>query len=300
MVEYLTLQALNGLIIGLIYALMALGLTLIFSVLKIVNFAHGELYMLGAYASYYLSAKLGFPPVLAVPASMVIVFFLGIGIEVLFLRPVYTGAVERKDEYAILITFGLSLFLQNMALYVFGPWTKRAPSFMSGTVAIGSLVISKDRIIVSALAAMLMLVALLVINRTFIGKGMRAVSQDRDAAAVVGINPFRMNLLTFGTGAALAAAGGALIGPIFLIFPTMGAMPVIKAFVIIVIGGMGSVKGSIIASLLLGEIESLGSVLFPDLTRGLAYKNAFGLLFLAILLLVKPTGLFGEKHVRME
>lgn len=300
MLEYLILQAINGFIIGLTYALMALGLTLIFSVLKIVNFAHGELYMLGAYASYYLSSKLGLPPVLAVPAAMIIVFCIGVTIEILLLRPVYTGAVERKDEYAILITFGLSLFLQNLALYVFGPWTRRSPSFMSGTVAVSTLTISKDRIIVSVLAIILMVVILLIISKTFLGKGMRAVSQDRNAASVAGINPFQMNMLTFGAGAALAAAGGALIGPIFLIFPTMGGMPVIKAFVIIVLGGMGSIKGSIIASLLLGEIESLGSVLFPDMTRGLAYKNAFGLLFLAILLLIKPTGLFGEKHVRMQ
>lgn len=300
MTEYLILQALNGLVIGLIYALMALGLAIIFSVLKIVNFAHGELYMLGAYASYYLITLLGFPPVPAVLASMVVVFFIGLAIEHLLLRPVYTGAVERKDEYAILITFGLSIFLQNLALYVFGPWTRRSPSFMAGTVNLGFLTISKDRLIVSALAVILMLTVILIIDQTFIGKAMRAVSQDRDAASVVGINPFRMNLLTFGAGSALAAAGGALIGPIFLIFPTMGAMPVIKAFVIIVLGGMGSIKGTIIASLLLGEAESLGSVLFPDLTRGLAYKNAFGLLFLAVVLLVKPTGLFGEKHVRME
>jgi branched-chain amino acid transport system permease protein len=159
---------------------------------------------------------------------------------------------------------------------------------------------SWDRLVVSALALVLMVAALIIIGRTFIGKGLRAVSQDREAAAIVGINPHRMNLLTFGVGSALAAAAGGLIGPIFLIFPTMGAMPVIKAFVIIVLGGMGSIRGSIIASLILGEAETLGSVVFPDLSRGLAYKNAFGLLFLVAVLLWRPTGLFGEKHERLE
>ena len=220
--------------------------------------------------------------------------------EFLLLRPVYTGAVERKDEYAILMTFGLSIFLQNLALVVFGPWTRRSPSFLPGTVSVRFLTISNDRMAVAALVILLLAATLIIIDRTFVGKGLRAVSQDRDAAAVVGISPFRMNRLTFGAGAALAGAAGALMGPIFLIFPTMGAMPVIKAFVIIVLGGMGSVRGSIIASLILGEAESLGSVFFPDLTRGLAYKNAFGLLFLVIVLLIRPTGLFGEKHVRME
>ncbi len=300
MAEYLALQALNGLIIGLIYALMALGLTLIFSVLKIVNFAHGELYMLGAYASYYLSTRLGVPTLLAVPASMLIIFVLGMLIEYLLLRPVFTGAVERKDEYAILITFGLSIFLQNLSLYVFGPWTKRSASFVSGTLSISFLTISNDRLVVAGMAIILMGATLLVIGRTSVGKALRAVSQDKDAASIVGINPFRMNCLAFGVGSALAAAAGALIGPIFLIFPTMGAMPAIKGFVIIVLGGMGSIRGTIIASLLLGVVESLGSVLIPDMTRGLAYKNAFGLLFLIVILLIKPTGLFGEKHVRME
>jgi branched-chain amino acid transport system permease protein len=298
--EYLFLQAVNGLVIGLVYALMALGLTLIFSVSKVVNFAHGEVYMLGAYASYYLASGLGLHPVPAVLGSMAAGFLIGAAVERAFLRPLYTGRIERKDEYAIFITFGLSIFLQNLALYLFGPWTRRSPSFFEGTVSLGSLSISSDRVTVSGLAIVLMLVFLAVMSRTFIGKGLRAVSQDRDAAAIAGINPLRMNLLTFGTGSALAAAAGALMGPIFLIFPTMGTMPVIKGFVIIVLGGMGSVRGTIIAAILLGEVESLGSVLIPDMSRGMAYKNAFGLILLSAVLLVRPTGLFGEKHVRME
>ena len=300
MTEYLLLQALNGLVVGLVYALMALGLTLIFSVSKIVNFAHGEVYMLGAYASYFLASGLGLHPAAAVLGAMAAGFLIGAAVEGLLLRPLTTGRIERKDEYAILITFGLSIFLQNLALTLFGPWTRRSPSFLEGTASFGFLSISRDRIVVSALAAGVMLLFLFVMGRTFLGKGLRAVSQDRDAAAIAGINPQRMNLFTFGTGSALAAAAGALIGPIFLIFPTMGTMPVIKGFVIIVLGGMGSIKGSIIAALLLGEVESLGPVLIPDISRGLAYKNAFGLLLLSGVLLMRPTGLFGEKHVRME
>lgn len=299
MIEYLALQAFNGLIIGLLYALMALGLTLVFSVLKIVNFAHGEMYMLGGFASYYLAASAGVQPILAVFLAMVAIFALGVVIELMLLRPLYTGAVERKDEYAILITFGLSIFLQNFALAVFGPWTKKPPDFMSGTTTFGLLTTSNDRLVISGLAITVMLLLLIIVHRTFIGKAIRAVSQDREATAICGINPYRMNLFTFGIGVAMAAGAGALIGPIFLISPTMGALPAVKSFVIIVLGGMGSIRGTIIASLLLGEVESLGSVLFPDLTRGLAYKNAFGVLMLAIVLLIRPTGLFGEKHVRM-
>ncbi|MFQ6117246.1 MAG: branched-chain amino acid ABC transporter permease, partial [Candidatus Bipolaricaulia bacterium] len=125
--EFFTAQALNGLIIGLIYALMSVGLALIFSVLKFVNFAHGEFYMIGAFASYYLATLFGIHPILSVLLSMAVVFLLGGLLHYLFLRPIYTEAVERKDEYAILMTFGLGILLQNLAMTVFGPWTKRSP-----------------------------------------------------------------------------------------------------------------------------------------------------------------------------
>jgi len=298
--EFFIAQAINGLIIGLLYALVAIGLSLIFSVLKLVNFAHGECYMMGAFASYYLSAYFGINPILAVFLAMVIVFIIGVAIQYLFLRPIYTGAVERKDEYAILITFGLGIFLQNLAMSLFGPWTKKSPDFVSGITSTGFLTVDNNRLVVSAVAIIIMLALMLVINWTFIGKALRAVSQDRDAAAIVGINPHLMNMLAFGIGVTLAGGAGALIGPIFLISPVMGVLPGIKSFVIIVLGGMGSIRGAIIGSILLGEIESLGSVFLLDPTRGLAYKNAFGVLLLVIVLLVKPTGLFGEKHVRME
>jgi branched-chain amino acid transport system permease protein len=298
--ELLTAQVVNGLIIGLLYALMAIGLALIFSVLKLVNFAHGQCYMMGAFVSYYFSTHLGIDPFVSVFLSMVVVFAVALAIQYLFLRPIYTGAVERKDEYAILITFALGIFLENLAMSVFGPWTVKSPNFLSGVTRVGFLTIDYNRLLVSGAAVVIMTALLLIIGRTFLGKALRAVSQDRDAAAIVGINPHRMNLLAFGIGVALAGGAGALMGPIFLISPTMGTLPGIKAFVIIVLGGMGSIKGAIIGSLLLGEVESLGSVYFINPTVGLAYKNAFGVMLLAIVLLVKPTGLFGEKHVKME
>ncbi len=298
--ELLTAQIVNGLIIGLLYALMAIGLALIFSVLKLVNFAHGQCYMMGAFVSYYFSTHLGLDPILSVFLSMIVVFFIALAIQYLFLRPIYTGAVERKDEYAILITFALGIFLENLAKSVFGPGTVKSPDFISGVAKLGFLTLDYNRLIVSGAAVIIMLALLLVIGKTFLGKALRAVSQDRDAAAIVGINPHRLNLLAFGIGVALAGGAGALMGPIFLISPTMGTLPGIKAFVIIVLGGMGSIKGAIIGSLLLGEVESLGSVYFINPAVGLAYKNAFGVLLLAIVLLVKPTGLFGEKHVKME
>lgn len=298
--EFWIPQVVNGLVIGVLYALMAIGLSLIFSVLKIVNFAHGEVYMIGAYTSYFMARSFGVNPFLAVFIGMLAGFILGLVIEFLLLRPLFTGAVERKDEYAILITFGLGILIQNLAFVAFGPWIRNPPDFIAGTTTAGFLTVPNNRIVVSALAIIIMLALLLVIGKTFLGKALRAVSQDRDAAAIVGINPHRMNLLAFGIGVALAAGAGALMGPIFTVQPGMGILPGLKSFVIIVLGGMGSIRGAIIGALLLGQMECLVPVLIPDLTRGLAYKNAFGVLLLIIVLLIKPTGLFGEKHVRME
>lgn len=298
--ELFIAQALNGLIIGLLYALVAIGLALIFSVLKLVNFAHGQIYMIGAYISYYSCTLLKIDPILSVFLSMVVVFCIGLAIQYLFLRPLYTGAVERKDEYAILITFALGIFFENLAMSVFGPWTVKSPDFISGVTTMGFLTVDNNRLFDSGVAIVIIVALLLVLGKTFLGKALRAVSQDRDAAAIVGINPHRMNLLAFAIGVALAGGAGALMGPVFLISPMIGTLPGIKSFVIIVLGGMGSIKGAIIGSLLLGEVESLASVYFINPTVGLAYKNAFGVLLLAIVLLVKPTGLFGEKHVRMD
>ncbi len=293
-------QVVNGLIIGLLYALMASGLALIFSVLKLVNFAHGQFYMAGAFASYYLATLLGVPPLLSVLLAMLFVFVVGVVVHLLLLQPLYTGQVERKDEYAILMTFGLGILMQNLALALFGPWTKKPPDFAPGVTTLGPLTLDNDRLVVAGMATALMLGLLWVIGRTFVGRALQAVSQDRDAAAIVGINPHRMNRLAFGLGVGLAGGAGALIGPIFLVSPSMGILPGVKSFVIIVLGGMGSIPGAILGALLLGQIESLGSVYLLDPTRGLAYKNAFGVLLLALVLLVKPTGLFGQRHVRME
>jgi len=300
MFEYLFSQIVNGFVIGSIYALMAVGLTVIFSVLKIVNFSHGELYMLGGYFCFYLGTMFGLDPLLSVFGAIIITFLIGIAIEYLLISPVFTEQVERKDEYAILITFGLSIFFQNLALSLFGPWVKNPPAIINGITKLGGFTISKNRIIVSGIAIFLMILVLITITKTYFGKALRAVSEDRDAACSVGINPYMMNFLAFGIGAALAGGSGALIGPIFYVTAAMGTISALKCFVIVVLGGMGSIKGAIIASFILGMVESLGSVLFPDPTRGLAYKDAFGVLILAIVLLVRPTGLFGEKHVRLE
>jgi len=287
----------TGLIMGIIYALIALGLTLIFSILNVINFAHGEFYMLGGYASYYILTTLtGFNPFLSVLLSGLMGGLLGLLFELLFLRPMHKGQIERPAEYSILITFGLSFFLLNLALAVFGPYPHRPPSFFEGSISLGFTRISADRLTASVSALLLLGSTLWIIQKTWMGKALQAVSQNKDAAAVVGINSLRMNSLAFSIGVGLAAAAGALLAPSFSVVPDVGAEPSVRSFVIIVLGGMGSIRGSILGGIIIGIVESLGAGYFPDPSRAIKYKTVYGLIIFALVLLLKPTGLFGRKE----
>ncbi|MBI5354061.1 MAG: branched-chain amino acid ABC transporter permease [Chloroflexi bacterium] len=295
--QYFLSLCATGLVMGVIYALMALGLTLIFSILKVVNFAHGEFYMLGGYASYFLlSTFTGLHPLLAVFISGLIVGAIGLVFELIFLRPIHKGQIERPSEYAVLVTVGLSLFLMNLSLAIAGPIPRRPASFLAGTVQLGTVNISAERLIAGVCSLILLGLLLLIINKTWIGKALRAVSQDKDAASIVGINPLAINTIAFAVGAGLAAIAGALLAPIFSVTPDIGATPSIRSYIIIVLGGMGSIPGSILGAILIGLVESLGTGYFPDPTRALNYKMVYGLVIFAIVLLFRPRGLFGRKE----
>lgn len=295
--DYFMALTTTGVIMGIIYALMAMGLTLIFSILNVINFAHGEFYMLGGYFSYFLLTLFtDMNPFLAVILSGLGVALIGLVFELLFLRPMHLGKIERPPEYAVLITFGLSFFLQNLALAMFGPYPHRPASFFSGAVDLGITRVSADRLTASVVSLVMLGLLLLLINKTWIGKALQAVSQNKDAAAVVGINPLRMNTIAFALGVGLASVAGALLAPSFSIIPDVGAVPSIRSYVIIVLGGMGSIPGSILGGILIGVVESLGAGYFPDPSRGLNYKTAFGLVIFALVLLFKPTGFFGRRN----
>jgi len=295
--EYFLSLCTTGVIMGIIYALMALGLTLIFSILRVINFAHGEFYMLGGYASYFiLRLFTGLHPLLAVPLAGLIAAVMGLAFEIAFLRPIHQDRIERPAEYAILITFGLSFFLMNLALAVFGPYPHSPPSFFRGAVRLGFMNVSADRLTASVLSLILLAVLLVVINKTWVGKALRAVSQDKQAAAVVGINPLAMNTIAFALGVGLAAMAGALLASSFLLSPDVGAVPSIRSYVIIVLGGMGSIQGSILGGILIGLVESLAAGYYPDPSRALNYKTAFGLVIFALVLLFRPRGFFGRKE----
>jgi len=298
--DYFLVQFANGAVIGVIYAMIAVGVTLIFSILKIVNFAHGDLYMLGGYCAYYVIEYLGIPPLLAMVVAMAALFVVAIVLERLMLTPLYSDATERKDEYGLIVTFGLAFFLRNTAVIAFGPFPLKPPSFIPGVQRMGNLIVTNDRLVAGAVGIVLIAALLYFMQRTIWGQALDAVSQSRDSAAIVGINARRFNSFAFGIGAALAAAAGALVAPIFSLAPGMGVLPNIHAYVVVILGGMGSVTGSIIAGLLLGEAENLFTAFFPDPTRAFAYTNAFGVLVLMVVLMFRPQGLFGRLHLRME
>lgn len=295
--DYFISLTITGLIMGIIFALMALGLTLIFSILSVINFAHGEFYMLGGYAIFLLLERFsGVPPIIMVFVAGFLVALIGVVFELAFLRPMHDEKIERPAEYAVLITFGLSFFLLNLALAIWGPYPHSPPSFIEGSVNLGPVFVSADRLVASGMSLLLLGLLLLLINKTWLGKALRAVSQDKQAAAVVGINSDVMNTVAFSLGVGLAAVSGALLASTFSITPDVGAVPAIRSYIIIVLGGMGSIPGSILGALTIGLVESFGAGYFPDPSRALNYKTAYGLVIFALVLLVRPRGLFGRKE----
>ena len=286
--------AVTGLITGLFYALMAVGLSLIFGILRVVNFAHGEFYMVGAYAYTLISLVLGVPVWLALPSAFLVGAILGWATERTLMRPLYAGYTSwglMRDEYAVIVTFSLSLLLINLVDKIIGPYAMRGPSLVSfGRMHIGPVFMSGDRLVAALIALAIIVAVSLFIRYSFWGKQIRAVAQNRLGASLAGIDTARASSLVFALAGALAALSGALLSPVINATPDVGIFPAIKSYVIVVLGGMGSIPGSIVASLALGVLESFGAVYVSY-----QYRDTFGLVLLILFLLFRPQGLFGEK-----
>jgi branched-chain amino acid transport system permease protein len=284
----------NGLIVGLFYALMAVGLAMIFGVLKIVNFAHGEFYMIGAYTYVLAALKLGVSPWLALPLAAVAGGAIGWLVERTLMRPLYAGYASwsiMKDEYAVVVTFGLSLLLINVVDKVVGPYPYRGPTLTeSSRFAFGPVMLNGQKLIAAAVSAALLVGLALFIKRSLWGRQIPAVAQNRLGASLAGIDATRTTSLIFVISGVLAALSGALLAPLINPSPDVGAFPAIKSYVIVVLGGMGSVWGAMLASLLLGVLESFFAVYVSY-----DYRDAFGLLILILVLLFRPQGLLGER-----
>lgn len=284
----------NGLIFGLFYALMAVGLSLIFGVLKVVNFAHGEFFMIGAYAYALIAMSIGVSPWIALPFAAIAGALLGWLVERLLMRPLYAGYADwsfSKDEYAVVVTFGLALLLINVVDKVVGPFPFRGPPLIDVTrIPIGPLMMNGQKLIAAAVSIAILVATALFIKRSLWGRQIQAVAQNRFGASLAGIDPTSTTARIFALSGLLAALSGALLAPIINPSPDVGAFPAIKAYVIIVLGGMGSIVGSVVAALFLGVFES-----FMAVYVSYDYRDAFGLAILIAVLLFRPQGLFGEK-----
>jgi branched-chain amino acid transport system permease protein len=277
-----------GLYAGCIYILLATGLNLIFGVMKVVNFAHGQLLMIGAYVTFSFFVLTGFNPYVLLAASIPILIVIGVGIERLCFRPILgTGKLNE-----IFISIGLIYILENVAALIWtDEWKTIRSPFEDIGITIGSMKIPVDYIIIIVTTVLILVGLYIFLKKSRLGLAVRATSQNRKAAMLVGINVERMDMLSFGIGAGLAGAAGTLwvvSGQVFN--PYMGSVPAVKAFAIVIIGGLGSIPGAIIGGLILGIAEN-----FTVLTIGGAWKDAVAFLILIIVLVIKPNGLFGEK-----
>jgi branched-chain amino acid transport system permease protein len=276
-------SAVIGVSIGSIYILMALGLTLMFGMMHIINFAHGAVYMLGAFVIYYVFFQAGVPYFAAFVVAMVLLGAFGYLVERSIYRPIKGGI-----EPTLVALLALTTFLQAAGYPVFGQLDKHVPPVFPGTRSIAGVMISVERLMIIPIAGALVVGLYLFINKTRLGAAMRAIEQDKEAAALQGVNVDIVNGLAFGIGFALAAAAGALMAPIFKLDPMMGEQPLLKAFIIIILGGLGSIPGAILGGLMLGLVDSIVAT-----ALGAEPSFLLSFVFIILLLLWKPTGLFG-------
>ena len=280
----------NGISLGSVYAIIALGYTMVYGIAKMLNFAHGDVIMIGAYITFSAVRAWNMPPIVAVLISVVVCTVLGVLIEGLAYKP-----LRQATSLAVLITaIGMSYLLQNIALLVWGPNPKSFPSVISlSSLSLldGRLIISAETIVTVVANIIIMIALTLFTSKTKMGKAMRGVSEDKGAAQLMGINVNLTISVTFAIGSALAAIAGVLLCSTYpVLMPTTGSMPGIKAFTAAVFGGIGSIPGAMLGGILLGVLEILGKAY---VSTELSDALVFGVLI--IVLLVKPTGLLGKK-----
>lgn len=281
----------SGISLGGIYALIALGYTMVYGIAKMLNFAHGDVIMVGAFMMFIALTRMSLPPVLCIIIGTIICTILGVIIEKLAYKP-----LRKATSLAVLITaIGVSYFLQNSAQLIFGAGSKTFTSlFGNGNISLlgGEIIISHNTIVTIIVSIIIMIGLTLFINKTKTGRAMLAVSEDKGAAQLMGINVNKTISITFAIGSALAAIAGALLCSSYQILsPTTGAMPGIKAFTAAVLGGIGSIPGAMIGGILLGVIENVSKVY---ISTQLSDAIVFGILI--VILLVRPTGILGKKQ----
>lgn len=282
----------SGLLLGGVYALCALGLNLIFGVAKIVNFAHGEFLMLGMYAAYWLMMSTGINPYLGAPLIGAAFFVLGM----LFYWWLMRFTIYKPEMTQVFATLGLGIALQNLVLLLWSADYRTVQVMAIGgeSADILGILVSTNRLIAFAFAAAIVAGVMLFMRLTFLGRAIEAISQDLVAARLMGINPSKIFLITFGLGIGLTGVAGAVLMPTFYAFPSVGTFFVLVAFVVVVLGGLASLTGTVIGGLVLDVVESFTGFFSPDL------KEATHFVLLILVLAIRPNGIFGVKGVEKE
>lgn len=279
-------QITNGLVNGMTYVLIATGLTLVFGVLHIINFAHGEFYMLGAFFTFFAAQLLGLDYISAAVVATFGVAVLGVLANRLFFWP-----LRREHEFTVLLSsLGLALLLTNGGELIFGADPKYIPSpFADEIVELGPVIMTQQRALIFTVGVIVLLGLYLFIRHTSMGRMMRATAQNPEGAALTGVNIRNVYTVTFILACGLAALAGALVGPTSMIFPTVGSWAVLKGFIVVILGGLGSIPGALIGGLALGVVESLAGGYIS-----LGFAQAIGYAIIIIVLLWRPQGLFGH------
>ncbi len=282
-------QLINGISLGSIYALIALGYTMVYGIMKLINFAHGDIYMVGAYVGFFAATTTNLPFFPCIIIAMISTGIVGMIIERLAYKP-----LRHHPKIAILTTaIGVSLFLEYTTMLLLTPQPRTFPPLLPNTIYhIGGVVVSSQQLVILVTSVVLMLVLTYVVNHTKMGKAMRAVSYDPDAAQLMGINVDKTISFTFFLGSSLAGAAGVLVGIYYnSIEPLMGIMPGMKAFIAAVLGGIGIIPGAMAGGIILGIVEALVSGFISS-----TFRDAAAFAILIIILLIRPTGIFGKNE----
>jgi branched-chain amino acid transport system permease protein len=277
----------NGIVLSANYALIALGITLIFGILGILNFAHGQMFMIGGFMVYYVYAIFGLPFILGLLTAAVVVGLIGVAFEVFFFRRVLR--IAKREENSMLLAVGTALLLENIALFAFGEKQRGVPPVVTGVQHIGDAYLPTGRLLVVALSIALIAALLLFVQYTKPGRAMRALAQDREVTLLMGVNVDRISALGFGLGAALAGLAGGLLITISAVNAGIGTVTSIKAFIMIMIGGAGVVAGAILGAIVLGFAEAVGYAFIPG---SITYLLIF--VGLILFLIIRPQGIMGK------
>ncbi len=282
----------NALSLGSLYALIAIGYTMVYGILRLINFAHGDVFMLGAYLAFYGITMFSLPWWGALVLAVVVTAVFGVGLERVAYRP-----LRDSPKISVMISaIGASFLIENLGIVIFGGRPKGfpVPEVLSRVIRLGAVSVQAVSLLIPAFAALILAVLLWVVNRTKTGMAMRAVSTDLDAARLMGVDVNKVIAFTFGAGSLLAALGGIMWSFKYPnLSPLMGVMPGLKCFIAAVIGGIGNIMGAVLGGFLLGFIELMTIAFLPDLT---GYRDAFAFVLLIVVLLVKPTGLLGKRQ----